>query len=182
MTKPLIKLVTLVLCVASIVSEPVVAVGPPSTFSASAEEAGDDVPAGSVPMAVKLWLPSPSAVVGVKDQAPLLFAVVWPRTVLPSSTVMVSPASPVPEIVGSVALVSPLSRVWPLLTETLRPDGAPGVWVSSVSVIDVELPVPPALVSLATSAFAPCASVTLVDHVPLGCTTAVATGVVPPLS
>ena len=55
--------------------------------------------AASLAVAVKLYVPSPSAVPNVSDQAPPLPEVVVPREVAPLNTSIVKPVSPeVPDI------------------------------------------------------------------------------------
>src|SRR5215212_3234358 len=89
------------------------------------------LPAASVAVAVIVWLPSPSAVLGVQLQAPPAPAVavqVVDRPVgRPSVTVMLLPASAVPMNVGVVSLVVPPAGG--LLT-----NGALGAAVSTVKV------------------------------------------------
>jgi hypothetical protein len=97
--------------VASVVDEPsagdVIAGTVGAIVKVSGDDAADVVPeTGSVCVAVTVFEPSGSAVVGVHDQVPSACTVAVQRVApVPSVTVTVSPAVPLPEIVGVVSVV-----------------------------------------------------------------------------
>ncbi len=95
------------------------------------------LPAGSVAVAVRLWLPSVrAAVVGVKVQLPEASAVVVPSSVVPSKMLMVLLASAVPASVGVASLVLPPEVSAPVTgatsSVTLATTGVAGAAVSTV--------------------------------------------------
>ena len=69
-----------------------------STVTSIADDAGTGLPAASVALAVKMYVPSDSAGPNVSDQAPVLSASVVPRDEPSSNTCTVDFASAVPDI------------------------------------------------------------------------------------
>ena len=103
-------------------------------------------------------------------QAPLA-TVALPTLVLPSYNVTTSPLSPMPVMIGAVALVMP-SPCWPLSVagDSVRPDGVAGIVVSMASVSDPEASeaLPVKSVSVLVSVCEPGARVALmIDQAPL---------------
>ncbi|MDT0501136.1 hypothetical protein RM465_09140, partial [Halomonas sp. PAR7] len=76
-----------------------------STLSSKALLGSEVLPAGSVAVTVRLWLPSSSGSAGVKLQLPLPSASTEPSTVSPSRMVTVLFASAVPVSAGVVSSV-----------------------------------------------------------------------------
>ena len=109
------------------------AVGATESMLTVSEVAGDTLPAGSVAVTVIVLAPSASGVSGVTLQvlpAPTVVVRTWPPGKL---TVIVSPARPVPEIVGVVSEVR-LSPVAPRSEAgSSSAVGADGATVSSVN-------------------------------------------------
>ena len=130
-----------------------------STVKVNPPDIGLVLPATSVAIAVRVCVPSPTGVVGVKVHAPLL-----PTTAVPISTpsrrmVIVEPGSPVPLSVGVASLVVSLAPTGPVPTGTLSTSwvmaGASGAVPSMVMVQAFEtLP----LLDVAVSTWAPSAS------------------------
>ena len=88
-----------------------------STVSASAGLTGLTLPAASVALVVIECAPSASAVVGVTLHEPSAATTAVPRTVAPSITVMVEPASAEPAApakVGLLSLLAPLAAIAPV--------------------------------------------------------------------
>ncbi|PNQ35691.1 hypothetical protein CVT22_22680, partial [Ralstonia solanacearum] len=108
-----------------------------STVRANTELAVLTLPAASVAVAVRLWLPSVRAV-GVKVQLPEASAVVVPSSVVPSKTLMVLLASAVPVSVGVASLVLPPAVMVPVTgatsSVTVLMTGVAGAAVSTVNV------------------------------------------------
>ena len=111
-----------------------------STVSASAGLTGLTLPAASVALVVIECAPSASAVVGVTLHEPSAATTAVPRTVAPSITVMVEPASAEPAApakVGLLSLLAPLAAIAPVTgatsSVTVTPVGAAGAAVSTVS-------------------------------------------------
>ena len=130
-----------------------------STVTFSAAEAVLMLPAASIALLVKAWLPSASVAVA-KVQAPLPLAVAVPIWVAPSNTSTVLPAAAVPARVMWLALVMPSPAV-PLSGENEATVGAPGATVSTVtfSAAEAALMLPAASIALAVKAWLPSASV-----------------------
>ena len=133
------------------------------TVNVSAVEACDGVPAALVSVAVAVWLALESAAVGVRLHVPLVATVVVPAVTPSMSTVSLSEAWPVPEIVGvAVVIVVPLAGA--------VMDGGGGTVVSTVNVSAVDGDeVTPALVSVAVAVWLALesAAVGVRLHVPL---------------
>ena len=125
-----------------------------STVTASAAEATPVLPAVSVAVAVRLWVPSPSVSV-VMLQTPVVPSAVAVPTAPSMSDVTstVLPASAVPEIVGVVSLVLSSSSALPVSLSASRSGvlGAAGAVVSMVTarVLDAVLWLPAASVDVA---------------------------------
>ncbi len=121
------------------------------------------LPAASVAVTVRLWLPSVRAV-GVKVQLPEASAVVVPSSVVPSKTLMVLLASAVPVSVGVASLVLPPAVMAPITGATLSVmvlmTGVAGAAVSTVSANAelVALTLPVASVAVAVRLWLPSAS------------------------
>ena len=120
-----------------------------STVTSIADDAGPGLPAVSVALAVKLYVPSDSADDNVSDQAPVLSAVVVPRSVEPSNTWTVASFSAVPVIVVISVLRVPASGS--VMT------GAAGGIVSTVTSIadDAGPGLPAVSVALAVKLYVP---------------------------
>ena len=153
-------------------SEPLASTGVPeapgavlSIVTVRLLDAAPTLPAVSVTLAVRVWVPSASALV-VTDQLPELSAVAVPSTVVPfvSYSVTVLPGSaPAPLTVGVLLLVMLSVLLVPLseLANTSRPVGALGAVVSIVteSEEDAPLSLPAASLALTVSVWLPPASV-----------------------
>ena len=151
-----------------------------STVTVS-DVAAEVLPAGSVAVTEMAFAPCGNAVVGVTLHVPAVATVVV-RIVPPGRvTRIVSPAVPVPEIVGVVSLVR-LSPAVPLSElASSRATGAAGAVVSTVTVSEAGADtLPAASVAVAVIAFAPVgsAAVGVTLHVPSAATVVVST--VPP--
>ncbi len=161
-----------------------------STVKLYAGVAALSTPAALVAVAVRLCTPGLSAVVGLKLQAPLVSAVVLPSKVLPSYTFTVLPAGAVPLSTGMVSLVlapwltAPVTGAW--LSVTLVIVGTLTALVSTVKPIGLlKGPTLPAGSTWpAVRLWGPFESgvVGVKLQLPLGSTTAVPMGVLPPLS
>ena len=112
--------------------------------------AGLVLPAGSVAVTWTYWRPSPSGVTGVTLQVPSAATVAVLSSPPGNVTVMVSPATPVPLMVGVVSLVVPSPLVPVSLASASTAAGAAGGAASSVK--------PPAVAGLVL----PAVSVTVV--------------------
>lgn len=97
------------------------------------------LPAGSIAVAVSVWLPAFSGVEGVQLQSPFASARVVQICMLPSFTITVLPASAVPLISGFELLIEALAAGAVML-------GAAGTVVSTIKLREAEaLPVLPAI-------------------------------------
>lgn len=114
--------------------------------------AGLVLPAGSVALALSVYSPGVSGVVGVHAQVPAAVTVVEHSGIPPAVTVITAPTSPVPVMVGVVSFTLP-----PLAGDTIA--GATGAMVSIliVSGSDGRLLLPP-LAATAVSVWLPWAS------------------------
>ena len=164
-----------------------------STVSASAGLTGLTLPAASVALVVIECAPSASAVVGVTLHEPSAATTAVPRTVAPSITVMVEPASAEPAApakVGLLSLLAPLAAIAPVTgatsSVTVTPVGAAGAAVSTVSGRAAlwGLSLPAASVALVVIECAPSASavVGVTLHEPSAATTAVPRTVAPSIT
>ncbi len=70
-------------------------------------EAEPVLPAASVTLALRVWLPSDSVELSMLQAPVLASAVVVPSVVAPSNSLTVLPSSAVPVTVGVLSLVSP---------------------------------------------------------------------------
>ncbi len=123
-----------------------------STVTVTGVDAGPVLPAASVTVLVRLWLPSLRGGV-VKLQLPSLPTVVLPITVPPSEIITTPPASPLPLRVGAETLVLPVPSGSPSSLVSWMPVGAAGATVSMVMVITGEsVTVPLPLSALARNA------------------------------
>src|SRR3954468_2866702 len=139
-----------------------------STVTLSAPDAELTLPATSIALAVKAWLPSASVAVA-NDHAPLPLAVAVPIWVAPSNTCTVLPAAAVPVKVSVLSLVMP-SPTTPLSVENDVTVGAPGATVSIVTLSAVEavLTLPAVSTALEVKAWLPSAGVAVAnDQAPL---------------
>jgi hypothetical protein len=113
------------------------AVGATLSIVITTGNAGETFPAGSVAKAFKGLAPIGSGVVGVIDQVPSGRTVVVPITV-PAAflIVIVSPATPVPVIVGVVSLVGLVAETG--LPSTVVITGASGATLSTTTVVGAD--------------------------------------------
>ena len=125
-----------------------------SMISESAADVGDTLPATSVWKDVSVWVPAASGALAVTAQAPPTATIADPIETPPSSTVTISPATPVPSNLGVVWLVM-LSPEVPLSlpASSTGVDGIAGMVLSMVSPSDVDASetLPAASVSVAVS-------------------------------
>ena len=134
-----------------------------STTTVNAAEAGLALPATSTATAVRAWVPSFSAAVGVKLQPPSVVTVVLPISVPLSYRLMVAPGSPLPFSCGRVSSVlCPRVRLpvtLPTSSLTVAIIGAAGASVSTVrSKLAAGLTLPAVSVAVTVRVCAPFAS------------------------